>query len=207
MKKELKKFRLPYPSQLRLSLVFLIVLGCQGPSYTPKPRAFPKVEYPDRGYKTFQDDDCGFTFEMPEYTTIEKDTLFFNEEPAHPCWFNLHFPDFNCDVHFSYYPISNEAPFEKLNADAFKLAMEHNRKATYIDEHQVANEFGVAGFIFDLQGPVATPFQFFLSDSTNHFFRGALYFNTQVRPDSLAPVYDFVKQDLAHLINTFRWKE
>lgn len=65
---------------------------------------------------------------------------------------------------------------------------------------------GLSGFAFEMKGPAASPFQFFLSDSTNHFFRGALYFNTQARPDSLAPVYEFVREDLMKMIETFEWK-
>lgn len=59
---------------------------------------------------------------------------------------------------------------------------------------------------FEMTGPAATPFQFFITDSTSHFMRGALYFNTQVRPDSLMPVYDFVKIDVDRLIKTFKFK-
>jgi gliding motility-associated lipoprotein GldD len=84
--------------------------------------------------------------------------------------------------------------------------MEHNKKATFIDEVRFEKPNSVSGFIFNLEGPVATPFQFFMSDSTEHFLRGALYFNTQIRPDSLAPLYEFVKQDISHMINTFAWR-
>jgi len=207
MREGLKRSKLHCQRLLRLSAIALLWVSCQGPVQTPKPRAYPKVEYPSRDFLRFEEGYCDFTFERPVYTQVVKDTAFFNQEPNHPCWFNLHYPAFDCNVYCSYYPISKETPFEKLSADAFRLAMEHNRKATYIDEHEIRNPKGIGGFVFDLEGPVATPFQFFLSDSTTHFFRGALYFNTQVRPDSLAPVYAFVKQDIAHLINTFEWRD
>ncbi|MEL6972389.1 MAG: hypothetical protein AAFO02_19640, partial [Bacteroidota bacterium] len=65
---------------------------------------------------------------------------------------------------------------------------------------------GVSGIAFDIDGPAASPFQFFLTDSTQHYVRGSLYFNTKTRADSLAPVIDFVRTDILHLIETFEWK-
>jgi len=60
--------------------------------------------------------------------------------------------------------------------------------------------------MFEIEGDVATPIQFFLSDSTNHFFRASLYFENKVQVDSMAPVYEFVRQDIDTLLSTFYWK-
>ena len=196
--------------KLNLSIGIIICIwssACQnGDIPLPKPRAFPRVDFPEKRYVAFDENYCEFTFERPAYTVVEQDTTFFNERPTDPCWFNLYYPAFDCRIHCSYYPISQENSFAKLNNDAFNLAMEHNKKATFIDEVRFEKPNSVSGFIFNLEGPVATPFQFFMSDSTAHFLRGALYFNTQIRPDSLAPLYEFVKQDISHMINTFAWR-
>ena len=63
----------------------------------------------------------------------------------------------------------------------------------------------VYGVLYDYAGVTATAAQFFLTDSINHFFRGALYFNTEVS-DSILPINNFLKRDIKHLIETFRWK-
>ena len=205
MQKELKRFRFRFPLPLKLSLVCL-ALGCAGSeTFVPKPRAYPRIEFPTRAYESFDAAYCDFVFEKPTYVTVQKDEKFFDEETEHACWFDLYYPTFNCKIHCTYYPISTKAPFDKLHNDAFKFAMEHNKKATYIDELKIQKPNDVSGFIFNLEGPVATPFQFYLTDSTHHFLRGSLYFNTQIRPDSLAPLYEFVKQDITHMINTFAW--
>ena len=60
--------------------------------------------------------------------------------------------------------------------------------------------------LYDYTGVTATAAQFFLTDSINHFFRGALYFNTEVT-DSLLPINNFLKRDIKHLIETFQWKD
>ncbi len=175
--------------------------------YTPKPRAYPKVDFPEKKYQAFNENYCDFKFEYPVYTNVQQDTSFFGEKPTSSCWFDLHTPHFDTRIYCSYYPINKENNFEKLRNDAFKLVSKHNIKANYIDELPIQKDNNVNGFVFDIDGPVASPFQFYLSDSTHHFLRGSLYFNTQAKPDSLAPIYDFVKADIMHMINTFEWVE
>ncbi|NND07543.1 MAG: hypothetical protein HKN87_14290 [Saprospiraceae bacterium] len=188
-----------------MATLFLFLAACEQAPSVPKPRAYPKVEFPERTYVTFDESYCSFTFEMPSYAKVQQDTVFFNEKPIDPCWFDIYYPDFDCRIYCSYYPITDENPFERLNSDAFRLAMEHNKKATFIDELPFSKPNGVSGIIFNLEGPVATPFQFYVTDSTQHFMRGALYFNSKIRPDSLAPMHEFVKEDITHMVNTFAW--
>ncbi len=190
-----------------LILGVLILQSCEEVIYSPKPRAFPKVVYPDKGYQDFDKGYCKFTFEYPKYALIEQDTLFFNEKPDDPCWFDIIIPAFDAKIHCSYFPINQVNTFDKLNSDAFDLTNKHNLKANYIEDLVIKKPNGVSGIVFNLEGEVASPFQFYLTDSTSHFIRGALYFNTQSRPDSLAPVIEFVKSDIMHLINTFEWNE
>lgn len=188
--------------------LFLILMfaACQPEIPVPKPRAYPKVNYPQKQSQDFKQDFCDFSFKYPQYTQIIQDTDFFGEAPVHPCWFDIYYPDFNSRIHCSYIPVTPEKGFEQLKSDAFELADWHNKKANYIEEMQISKG-NVQGFIFDIEGPVASPFQFFLTDSANtHFFRGSLYFNNQVNPDSLAPIYEFIKADIIELINTFEWR-
>nr|MBX2814470.1 hypothetical protein [Saprospiraceae bacterium] len=177
----MKKFRL-------LFLVSLLAWSCGGELLLPKPRIYPKVVLPQGDAVPFEEEACHFRFKRPTYTKVifenDRSPLF---EAHDPCWFDLTYPELNCAVHFSYYAITETNPLEKLHNDAYRLTNEHNKKATYIEELKVQNEHDVKGTIFDLEGPVASPFQFYLTDSSQHFLRGALYFKTQVRPDSLAP--------------------
>ena len=195
----------------RLYLFFFILLflfACDSEiNYTPKPRAYPKIEFPKKAYQSFEEDYCHFTFEYPQYASIEQDTLFFNEKPADPCWFDIFVKDFDCRIHCTYYPINAKNSFEKLNSDAFKMSREHVAKAEFVDPEPVKTTSGATGFVFKLEGPVATPCQFFLTDSTHHFMRAALYFNAKIRPDSLAPLIDFIEKDIEHMIETFKWNE
>lgn len=184
-----------------------MLLQCSSePAFAPKPRAYPRVFYPEKAYQAFDENYCQFTFDFPMYAEIEQDTVFFDEKPAHPCWFNVYIPAFESRLHCSYYPVGRGKSLEQLRQDAFAMVDFHNKKANYIEELSVQKPNGVSGFIFMLNGPAASPLQFYLTDSTRHFLRGALYFNTQVNPDSLAPVYEFVRQDILKMIETFEWR-
>jgi gliding motility-associated lipoprotein GldD len=188
-------------------LFSLFFVGCQEVPPSPKPRAYPKILFPAKEYQKFDEDYCNFSFEYPTYAQIIQDTNFFEKAPIHPCWFDLYIPAFDCRLHCSYYPIGQGKTFDQLKRDAFELVNWHNKRANYIDELPIHKNNGVSGMAFDIDGPAASPFQFYLTDSTQHFMRAALYFNTQIEPDSLAPAYKFVKEDIVKLIETFSWNK
>ncbi|PSR13472.1 MAG: hypothetical protein DA408_10740 [Bacteroidetes bacterium] len=186
----------------------LTLAGCDDPVFSPKPRSFPRVVYPEKTYQGFYENFCHFSFEYPTYTQILQDTAFFEGTPPHDCWFDLYYPAFDGRVHFTYVPLGKGGEnLDKLRQEAFNMADWHNKRANYIDELVIQTEHGVGGMAFDIDGPAASPFQFFLTDSTENYVRGALYFNTQVRVDSMAPIVDFVRTDILHLIETFQWQK
>lgn len=120
---------------------------------------------------------------------------------------NIDFPRFEGRIHVSYKPINAANNFDSLVRDGFKMAYkQHVDVSTGINDSLIQTPNGVEGMYFSLAGNTATANQFFLTDSTRHFLRGALYFNAAPNADSLGIVNDFLKQDLKHLINTLRWR-
>jgi gliding motility-associated lipoprotein GldD len=182
--------------------------ACEEEIPVPKPHAYPRVIYPTKSYVPFEKDYCSFGFEMPSYAKIDKDTSYFGEKPKNECWFNLSVPTLNAKIHCSYSSIKNKAEFSDLIQDAHVMAQKHNIKASYIEEipiHRTKDK--VHGILFNIEGPAASSYQFYLTDSTQNFFRGALYFNSQNRPDSIAPVLSYMKTDLNHIISTLKWNK
>lgn len=186
--------------------LILIFVACGEPDYTPKPRAYPKVNYPEKAYDKFDESYCNFTFEKPTYAKVVQDTLFFDEKPESECWFDLVIPSLSGKIHCSYREIGRNK-IDKLIDDTYKLAHKHNVRADYIDDYYISKPNGVHSTIFEIEGEVASPFQFYVTDSTEHFLRGSLYFNTSPNADSMAPIIEFVKRDIIHLVNTFEWEE
>lgn len=172
----------------------------------PKPRSFPRILYPERNIQPMGPAFCSFDFDFPDYAQVEQKELYFDEKPVDPCWFDLYIPAFEGRIHFSYYPINSQEEWEEKRDQAFKLAGFHNKRASKITETPISRPDGLGGMAFDIDGPAASPYQFFLTDSSQHFVRAALYFNTQSRPDSLKPIINYVVEDIENLIETFEWK-
>jgi len=190
------------------ALLAFFVFGCEDFVPVPKPRAYPRVIFPEKEYRPFDASYCRFTFEMPQYAVVEQDTTYFDKRPDSDCWFNLNVPTLNAQIHCSYYPVTGRKRLDELAQDAFTMAQKHNIKANYIEEIQVHRTADrVHGIIFNIEGATASSYQFFVTDSTKHFLRGALYFHTQSRPDSLAPVLDFMRQDIDKMVATLKWSD
>lgn len=186
-------------------LAFAGVMSC-AETYTPKPRTYPKIEYPERTYQTFDVNYCAFSFEYPTYMAFVRDTSFLGQKPKHNCWFNLDIPKFNGVVHFTYTPVHNANDVYQAYDDAYRLASQHNKKADSNMDYVFKNDSAkVYGILYEIGGHVASAFQFVLTDSTHHSVRGALYFNSHPNPDSLRPILNFVKEDLSHILKTFKW--
>jgi gliding motility-associated lipoprotein GldD len=110
-------------------------------------------------------------------------------------------------VHITYKPIQNQKMLKEYLDDSYTLTAKHQIKAYAINEAITKTPSGKTAVIAELEGEVPSQFQFTVTDSTKNFMRGALYFNTKVANDSLAPAIEFMKKDIMHLINTLAWKQ
>jgi len=188
------------------AILILITLSCQNNQVaSPKPKAYPRVVFPEKNYKVHEFKDCSFKFQLPSYAKVEKDSMFFDDMVINPCWFNINFPQFNGMIHCSYYEISDQKKLDSLIFDSFSLVGKHTSKAQFIDEQVLELPGKGGGILFKLSGPVASPTQFFVTDSTDHFLRGALYFNNKVQLDSMGIIYDFVNEDIDKMLQSFYW--
>ena len=188
-------------------LVFLIgifllssLTGCDD-DYIPKQRAYFRITLPEKKYERFTSSTCPFSFDKPVYANVVPD----KEQKSEPCWFNVEFPDFKGTLYLSYKPVHND--LKKYIEDSRTLSMKHISKASGLQEQEIENESkNVYGIYYNVKGNAASSVQFYLTDSTSNFIRGALYFYAVPNPDSLAPVLSFVKADVLHLIESFSWK-
>lgn len=145
---------------------------------------------------------CPYTFEMPTYARIAQD----KHKGAEPCWLNLEFPQFKATVHLSYKDVV-DTNLNRLLEDSRDFAIRHQIKATGLEESVVIRDSSkVYGLVYDIAGNTASSVQFYLTDSTKHFLRGSLYFNTVTNIDSLKIVIDFIRQDILHMVQTCKWK-
>ncbi len=179
-------------------------MACNTP-YAPKATGYPAIQLPQKTYEPNKVNGVPYTFELPSYSVVDRKVTYFGVDKENAGWMNLQFPAMNATVYISYNTIQQNN-LEVLVRDAYNFANNHSNKASFIEDSSFVNPQGLKGVFFHLGGDVASPYQFFITDSSKHFLRGALYFDTTPNADSLAPVIDFLFQDLKHLVNTFQWK-
>ena len=178
---------------MRYSLLFLFLFSCNN-DYTPKPRAYFKLDLPKKEFLIFENDD--FLFSFPSYAKVEID------KKSH--FLNVNFPGFSGKLHTTFVELDNNL-LDHIEQSR-SLAYKHNNQADIISEQvYIDQKNNVYGMLYDYEGVTATSTQFYLTDSVENFFRGSLYFNTEIN-DSIIPINNFIKNDIRFLIETFRWK-
>jgi gliding motility-associated lipoprotein GldD len=180
--------------------------ACNSDYTAGKKKGYFKIDFPEKKYRLFDKLEYPYTFEYPVYSNVIKDSTFFDDK-AGDWWVNIDVPQFSGRIYVSYKEIGPQNKFDSLVNDAYKMATkQHINISTGITDSLMQTPNGYGGLYYDLGGNTATANQFFLTDSTKHFLRGALYFNAEPNADSLRVVNDFLKKDLQHLINTLKWR-
>ncbi|HEX2920319.1 MAG TPA: gliding motility lipoprotein GldD [Bacteroidales bacterium] len=171
----------------------------------PKPRGYFRIDFPEKQYTTVREDEIRMpvSFEYPVYGQIALE----KPEEEEKGWFNISFPRFDANMYFTYRNINND--FSELMEQTYRLNIKnHIPKADAINEQPFIDERKkVYGTIYDLKGNTATALQFYATDSVNHYLRGSLYFDAEPDADSLAPVIEFFRKDIIHLIETLEWEK
>ena len=192
-------------SFISILISFFLVSACgsddDDTTIAPKPRAYFRLAFPEKKYVKY-DSVCPFTFEMPVYAKMEDDKTAM----AEPCWTNLNIPSLHATINLTYKEINGNLASYLENTYTF--VSKHTIKASGIQQEVISKDSTkVYGLIYNIGGNAASSVQFFLTDSTKHFLRGALYFYAVPNIDSIKPAVDFVKADIYHMIETFRWKD
>ena len=170
----------------------------------PKPKGHFRIDLPQKEYTHFANNAfMPFSFEYPVYGNIS----FRNDNPGETGWFNIEFPGHKAKIYLTYREIKND--FADLMEQTYKMNVKnHILKADAINEQAFINEDSrVFGILYELKGNTATAVQFYATDSIRNYLRGSLYFSAQPDADSLAPVIEFFREDIIHLIETLKWNK
>lgn len=200
-----KKSTIIKSAKLQMALwagMALAMAGCNA-EYTPKPKGYNRIDLPAAAYQPLQDEHP-YTFEYSKHAKIRPDSSMI----AQPHWINIIYPSLGANVQLTYKAINdNPKMLNDLIEDARKLTGKHQIKAYSIEEMEIRTPQGDIASVFELEGEIPSQFQFYVTDTTTHFFRGALYFTTATQNDSLAPVIEYVKKDIVHMLNTLEFKD
>ena len=189
------------------SILLLLCVSCSRGN-TPKPYGYYRIATPDTAYTDFQSSilnsqfsilNYPYTFALSENAVVQPRT-----DVDEPYWINIVYPSLNATIHCSYKPVRNN--LRELTNDALEFVYRNASFATAIPEQEYMHpEAHVYGVLFDLEGNTASSCQFFVTDSTHHFFRASVYCNCPPNADSLAPVYQYIRTDVIKMVETFEW--
>ncbi|MDH3382124.1 MAG: gliding motility lipoprotein GldD [Flavobacteriaceae bacterium] len=176
--------------------IMLLMSSCTQ-EYIPKPREYFRIDLPEKDYKQYESD-YPFSFENPVYSRVI-------DKNKDSCWVDVIFPDFDATIFLTYRVVKNN--LDVYLEEAHSFAYKHTVKADAINEFMLTYpEHKVYGVIYEIKGNAASSVNFYATDSTSNYLRGALYFNVVPNKDSLAPVIEFLTDDIAHIIETLEWK-
>ena len=179
----------------KLLFLFLLILVSCGEDPLPKPRAFLNLEYPAQNYKNL-------TLERP-YAFDVSDQSILKDEPKK--WLKIEYPQLKASVDITYRKV--EKNIRELLVESEKLVFKHTVKAEQISSNDYTDEEKrVFATLHEITGNAASQIQFHITDSTNHFVKGALYFKTKPNYDSVLPAVAYIKKDILRLMETFQWK-
>lgn len=187
------RFKIP----ILLSFLFLPFFSCK--EYTPKPSGYPRIEKSKDSTLTYLNNI--FSFQYPSSAQIENTVA----DKAAEKWINIRYPQYKATIYCSYIPIRRENLNKALD-DNYRIVYSHVAQTNGINQTRFENQTtDTYGIIYDIAGSVASPVQFFLTDSTHHFFRGSLYYDNKVNADSVAPVTSFLREDIVRIMESMEW--
>lgn len=183
-------------------MAVLLGMSCNV-DYAPKPRGFNRLDLPEHEYTNLPDS-LPYYFEISKAARIYRDSSYIAER----YWIDIFYPEITANVQLTYKDLnSDDQLMKELVNDSYKLTAKHQIKAYSIEESVIVTSGGKTAVVAELEGEVPSQFQFFVTDSTENFLRGALYFRTSTKNDSLAPAIEYLKIDIMHMLNTLAWKE
>ncbi len=182
-------------------ILYMLATSCSH-DYVPKPLGFNRLDLPPAAYRSLPDS-LPYRFEYSQHAQLLADTSIISEDN----WIEIYYPSIKANIHVTYKNVKQDKKLlEEFLNDAYTLTSKHQIKAYAIDELISKTPSGKTAVIAELEGEVPSQFQVTITDSTRNFLRAALYFNTKVANDSLAPAIEYMKKDVMHLINTLEWK-
>ena len=182
-------------------IVVISVLSSCLETYVPRPYGYFRVDLPQHAYRTIDTLGLPYKFQIPANAKLVGHT-----ESDEKFSIDINYPSLNANIYCSYMPVHSN--LVDLLEESRKFVYKHSVRADGINEKAFENiDNNVHGILYDLKGNTASSVQFLVTDSSTHFFRGALYFNNVPNKDSIAPMTKYIREDIIKLIESFEWKK
>ena len=184
-------------------LLFVLCFSC-GKDHTPKPHAHLRLEYPEPDYVNTSLD-LPFSFEKNKLAENIKTRKIPGTDNSYGV--DVEYPALRGTIYLTYKAIKSEEKLINYLRDAQNFTQKHTQKADEIAERPYLNsERKVYGMFYEVGGNAASQSQFYVTDSTNHFLTGSLYFYIKPNYDSILPAASYLQRDIQRIMESVIWK-
>lgn len=181
-----------------LLLLLAFCFSCKK-DYTPKPVSFFRIDEQKADFVRYNH--LYFSFDLPSDTRVN-----LEKKGTSDVWLTIRFPKYRAYLYCTYLPIHKSSLRAAID-DSYRMTFSHSIKANGISQKVVdLPKQHSGGVIYQIDGNVATPRQFFVTDSVSNFFRASLYFDGKMNADSLQPVIKYMDSTINRMISSFKWK-
>ncbi|WP_029906969.1 hypothetical protein [Prevotella sp. 10(H)] len=169
--------------------------------HTPQPKGYSRIDRSKTELMKF--DYKYFSFLYSADSKVEE----VKKEASEGYWFNINYPAYNAIIYCTYLSIDSKV-LNKALEDSYQLAYSQSLKANAIQQSLFEDSLhNKTSIIYDIKGMVASPVQFYVTDNQSHFLRGSMYFDQTFVPDSVAPIVEFLRDDIRGIIESLEWKK
>ena len=167
--------------------------------FVPKPNAFLSLKYPDALYHNIALN-LPFKFDKNKLAIVQVIQNKGNSKSL-----NLNYPLLKANLYLSYHPLDEN--LSRYVSETEFTTKNHAKVAHEVTEQKFENfRTNVFGKMYELTGPVASQCQFYVTDSSQHFLTGSLYFKVKPNYDSILPAVRYVHKDMIRLVESLEWK-
>ena len=184
--------------KVKYLILVLLILSCREQALMPKPDGYFRIEFNKPNYNKFKKTDSKITFYLNKNETTEIDST---NNVLKVSYLRL-----NMDLILNFNSLSKADNIKRNLDDFYNIVQTHAKKSNTLSIKDYENEqHKVYGRLYEFKGNVATPLQFFLTDSTTNFVRGHLQPKSKIVYDSIYPSIQYIKNDVLVLFESLQW--
>ena len=164
----------------------------------PKQNGFLRIEFKEPYYSIYEETDTLFNFYYNSGST-DLDQIGNSQ-------FLFDYNDLNLSLNLSFYNIEGSQDLEKKSRDFSLILDTHTKKSNGVILREYDNNNRrIFGKLYEIKGDVASPIQFYLTDSISNFISGSVNLKFKSNYDSIYPSIQYVKNDILVLFESINW--
>ena len=179
---------------MRIIFLSLIVFSCNNNVNLPKQKAYFAPEFEIPTYKKISLD-CNYSFNINSQASINN---------IKNCNYEIYYKNLNAKIFINQIVLSNS--IEKLLNTFNQKINENSRLSDQIIQSNYVNiDKKIYSKLYSFVGNSPSNIQFYVTNQTDKFLTGSLFFETEPNYDSLFPYIDYIRNDIKKMVDSFRW--